>query len=159
VNPPETTATRLRFVAVGGAVILVVALASIFGRRHNPSAIQPSPSSVPATAQREVAHAQHVSYGDVIKGRIATAGAHDVYSFSANPGDVIHVSGEGCDLGNFVVDLVETSGREVAGPSCRPGTDARLPDGGTYELVINAADGGAGSYRFVLQDGSSSSTK
>jgi hypothetical protein len=114
---------------------------------------------VPATAQHEVAHAQHVSYGDVIKGRIVTAGAHDVYSFSANPGDVIHVSGEGCDLGNFVLDLVETDGREVAGPSCRPGTDTRLTDGGTYELVINAADGGAGSYRFVLQDGSSSSTK
>jgi hypothetical protein len=156
VNQPETTETRWRFVAVGGAVILVVALASIFGSRHNPPASQPSISSVPPTAQREVAHAQHVSYGDVIKGRIETAGAHVVYSFSANPGDVIHVSGEGCDLGNFVLDLVETDGREVSGPSCRPGTDTRLPDGGTYELVINAADGGAGSYRFVLQDGASS---
>jgi hypothetical protein len=159
VNQPETTATRWRFVAVGGAVILVVALASIFGGRPNPPASKPSSSSVSATAQREVTHAQHVSYGDVIKGRIETAGAHDVYSFSASPGDVIHVSGEGCDLGNFVVDLVETDGREVTGPSCRPGTDTRLPDGGTYELVIKEADGGAGSYQFVLQDGSSSSTK
>jgi hypothetical protein len=114
---------------------------------------------VPTTAQRDLAHAHHVSYGDVIKGRIETAGAHDVYSFSANPGDVIHVSGEGCDLGNFVVDVVETDGREVTGPSCRPGTGTRLPNGGTYELVINAADGGAGSYQFVLQDGSSASTK
>lgn len=144
---------------MGGAVILVVALASIFGSRHNPPASQPSPGSVSTTAQQEIARVHHVSYGDVIKGRIETAGTHDVYSFSANPGDVIHVSGEGCDLGNFVVDLVETDGREVAGPSCRPGTDTRLPDGGTYELVINAADGGAGPYRFVLQDGSSSSTK
>jgi hypothetical protein len=142
--------------AVGGAVILIVALASIFGGRQNPPAIQPSPSSAPATAQRELAHAQRVSYGDVIKGRIETAGARDVYSFSANAGDVIRVSGEGCDLGNLVLGLVETDGREVAGPSCRPGTDTRLTDGGTYELVINAADGGAGSYHFVLQDGPSS---
>lgn len=156
MNQPETPVTRWRFVAVGGAVILVVALASIFGRRHNPPASQPSSTSASTTAQSALAHAPRVSYGDIVKGRIETAGAHDVYSFSANPGDVIHVSGEGCDLGNFVLDLVEADGREVAGPSCRPGSDMRLTDGGTYELVINAADGGAGSYHFVLQDASSS---
>lgn len=143
--------TRWRFVAVGGAVILVVALASLFAPRHDPPAIQPS-----SAAAQSVGYAPHVSYGDLIKGRIETAGAHDVYSFSANPGDVIHVSGESCDLGNLVLDLVETNGREVAGPSCRPGSDTRLSDGGTYELVINAADGGAGSYHFVLQHASSS---
>jgi len=118
--------------------------------------MQPSSTSAPAAPQSAAAHAEHVSYGDVIKGRIETAGAHDVYSFSANPGDVIRVSGEGCDLGNLVLDLVEADGREVAGPSCRPGSNTRLTVGGTYELVINAADGGASSYHFVLQDASSS---
>ena len=157
MNQPETTVTRWRFVAVGGAVILIVALASILGRSHNPPALQQSSStSASATLRPSVGHAQHVTYGDVINGRIETAGAHDVYSFSASPGDVIHVSGEGCDLGNLVLDLIETNGREVTGPSCRPGSDTRLTDGGTYELVINAADGGARSYHFVLQDGSSS---
>lgn len=136
---------------MGGAVILVVAVASIFGGSHNPPPIQQSSIADQAT----LAHAQHVSYGDVIKGRIET-GAHDVYSFSANPGDVIHVSGEGCDLGNLVLDLVETNGRIVAEPSCRPGSDTRLSDGGTYDLVINAAGGGTGSYQFVLQDGTGS---
>ena len=155
VYQPETSVKHWRLVAVGGAVILVVALASIFGHSHNPTANEPSSTSAPAAAQSVVGRAQRVSYGDVINGRIEKPGTHDVYSFFANPGDVIHVSGDGCDLDNLVLDLVETNGRELAGPSCSPGSDAQLTDGGTYELVINAANGEAGSYHFVLQDASS----
>ena len=151
----ETSITHWRLVAVGGAVILVVALASIFGHSHSPTANEPPSTSAPAAAQSAVGHTQQVSYGDVIKGRIEKPGTHDVYSFFANPGDVIHVSGAGCDLDNLVLDLVETNGREVAGPSCSPGSNARLTDGGTYEIVITAANGEGGSYHFVLQDASS----
>jgi len=61
------------------------------------------------------------------------------------------VSGEGCDLGSLFLGVVLPSGSDILGPSCRTGTDMRLPQSGTYRLVVNAADGGPDPYHFVLQ--------
>jgi hypothetical protein len=156
VNVAEEGVSQWKFVAVGGTVVLVVALASVFGPRSNSRVITQTPSS--STAPSSSVRAPHVSYGDVIAGRIETAGAHDVYSFSASPGDVIRVAGDGCDLGTFVIGLIDASGHGSPGPSCRTGSEAHLAAGGTYELVINAVDGGSGGYHFVFK-GASSGTK
>ena len=94
---------------------------------------------------------RNVAYGDVIFGRIETRGAHDVYTFTAQAGDFIRVSGEGCDLGPLFLGVVNSKGSSLLGPSCRSGTDFKIPESGTYQLVVNAADSGYGAYHFVLQ--------
>jgi len=95
---------------------------------------------------------QHnAAYNDVIFGRIETKGAHDVYTFTAQAGDLIRVAGDGCDLGPLVLSIVNAKGADMLGPSCRSGSDFRITESGTYQLVVNSADGGVGSYHFVLQ--------
>ena len=41
-----------------------------------------------------------IAYGDVVFGNIETRGAHDVYTFTANAGDLLRIAGPGCDISN-----------------------------------------------------------
>jgi hypothetical protein len=99
------------------------------------------------------------SYGSVIAGRIETRGAHDVYIVDGHAGDVLRVSGEGCDLGPLVVSVVDAAGHDALGPNCRAGNDYRLPQDGRFKLVINGADSASGPYHFVLQGAPGSAGK
>jgi hypothetical protein len=72
---------------------------------------------------------------------------------------VLRVAGEGCTQGNLTIGLVDPSGHDSLGPSCRVGTDARLTATGAFQLVVNAADGGSGTYHFVLLGASSAGIK
>src|SRR5260370_11193416 len=91
-----------------------------------------------------------IKYGQPVVGRIETPGVHDVLTFDGKAGDVIRVSGEGCDLGPLVLSVVDPEGHDALGPGCRAGTDLVLRNAGAFRLVINASDGAAGLYRFVL---------
>jgi len=92
-----------------------------------------------------------VKNNDVVTGRIESRGIHDLYTFDGHIGDVVRVSGEGCDTGSLVLGFLLPNGSDRLGPSCRAGSDSRLPTDGPYKLVINAADGGPGEYHFVFQ--------
>src|SRR6202023_3479278 len=83
-----------------------------------------------------------VSYGDVIAGRIETRGVHDVYPFSGHAGDILRISGEGCDIADLVIGLIDPAGAAALGPSCRSGDYARIVHTGAYQLVVNSMDGG-----------------
>jgi hypothetical protein len=100
-----------------------------------------------------------ISYGDILSGVIEAPGVHDVYTFQGRAGDVLRVAGEGCTQGNLTIGLVDPSGHDSLGPSCRVGTDARLTATGAFQLVVNAADGGSGAYHFVLLGASSTGIK
>jgi hypothetical protein len=100
-----------------------------------------------------------VSYGGVVSGVIETAGVHDVFNFQGHAGDVLRIAGEGCALDNLVVGLIDPARHDFLGPSCRSGSDTRLMATGSYQLVINAADGGSGPYHFVFQGVSSNGLK
>jgi hypothetical protein len=100
-----------------------------------------------------------ISYGDVVSGVIEAAGAHDVYSFQGHDGDILRVSGLGCDTNGMVLALIAPAGYDFLGPNCRSGSDARLGATGPFQLVINAGDGGSGRYHFVFQGTSSNTVK
>ncbi len=100
-----------------------------------------------------------ISYGGIASGVIETPGVHDVYAFQGHAGDVLRVAGEGCSVDNLVIGLIDPSGKDTLGPSCRSGTDARLTATGPYQLVINAGDGGSGPYHFVFLGTSSNGVK
>ncbi len=72
-------------------------------------------------------------------------------TFEGHAGDVVRVSGEGCNTGSLVLGFTLPNGVDILGPSCRPGDDAVLKQNGTYKLVVNATDGGPDAYHFVFQ--------
>jgi hypothetical protein len=92
-----------------------------------------------------------VKYGDVISGRIETRGAHDLYSFEGQEGDVLRFSGEGCLLDRLVVAIIAPRGWDALGPGCRAGSDFVLRETGTHQILINSTDGAEGPYHFLLQ--------
>jgi hypothetical protein len=47
--------------------------------------------------------------------------------------------------------VVSPDGWDAGGPICRDGTTYKIPKAGTYQLLINYADGGPGKYQFVFQ--------
>jgi hypothetical protein len=63
----------------------------------------------------------------------------------------LRFSGEGCDLANLIVSVIDPNGHDSLGPFCRVGSDVRLMTTGKFQLVINGADGGQGAYHFVFQ--------
>src|SRR5690349_9213207 len=83
---------------------------------------------------------------DVVSGRIESRGIHDLYTFDGHQGDVVRVSGAGCDISSLVLGFLLPNGSDTLAPSCRAGSDARLTQDGPYKLVVNAADGGRGEY-------------
>jgi von Willebrand factor type D domain len=95
-------------------------------------------------------HVRTIKYGQAAAGRIETPGVHDVFTFDAKAGDVVRISGEGCDV-PLVVGIVDPNGHDFLGPGCRSGTDTVLRMDGKYQLVINATDSATGVYHFVFR--------
>lgn len=96
---------------------------------------------------------QSAAYGDMILGNIDQRAAHDVYTFTGNAGDVIKFSEAGCDLGSMIVAVIDPEGHDFHGLDCRADQSAKLPETGTYQLIINSWDGGPAPYHFVFQGG------
>jgi hypothetical protein len=100
-----------------------------------------------------------VKNNDVVTGRIESRGIHDLYTFDGHIGDVVRVSGTGCDISSLVLGFLLPNGSDTLGPSCRAGSDTRLTQDGPFKLVVNAADGGPGEYHFVFQIASTNAGK
>ena len=115
-------------------------------RENNPAGAYSIPLRI-VRADRVAA----TSYGSVVAGRIETPGAHDIYTFDGHAGDVLRVSGEGCDLSGLVISVVDAAGHDSLGPNCRVGNDYLLKQDSKFQLLINGADGGSGPYHFVFQ--------
>ncbi|HEY6938728.1 MAG TPA: VWD domain-containing protein [Terriglobales bacterium] len=99
---------------------------------------------------------QQISYGQSVSGNIEQWAAHDVYTWSAKAGDLIVLSGEGCELKVLTI-ILDPAGHDFLGPSCRTGTYWKVPKDGTYQLVVNGGEWAhaeiTGPYHFVFQGG------
>jgi len=94
------------------------------------------------------------SYGQTISGSIPDQATHDVYQFTAQAGDVIHIFGSGCTIGpdNSIIGLADATGKPVgAALDCTQNSESSIPASGTYELVVNFSNVGPFTYQFVLQ--------
>lgn len=96
---------------------------------------------------------QAISYGQMVSGNIEHRAAHDVYTWTGDAGDLVLVSGAGCDMPNQITDIIDPEGHDALGPLCRAGTVYKLPERGTYQLIVNSFDNGPGPYHFVFQGG------
>ncbi len=94
------------------------------------------------------------SYGQTISGSIPDQATHDVYQFTGQAGDAVHVFGSGCTLGpaNSIIGFADAAGKPV-GPAldCTANSGYILQQSGTYELIVNFSDVGPFTYQFVLQ--------
>ncbi len=111
--------------------------------------------SVPIRFQRRDVVA-HAAYGQPLSGDIPQTAAHDVYTFDAQAGDVVHIFGPGCDIGQDNREMTLGFRKADGTPSggildCTQGTQNLIHDTGTYEIVVNFANRGPGRYSFVLQ--------
>jgi hypothetical protein len=110
---------------------------------------------VPVRLVRPDRH-QQISYGQSISGNIEQWAVHDVYTWSGKAGDLIVLSGEGCELKVFTI-ILDPAGHDFLGPSCRTGTYWKVPKDGTYQLVVNGGEWAhapvTGPYHFVFQGG------
>jgi hypothetical protein len=97
---------------------------------------------------------QAVKYGDILSGNIEQKGAHDLYTFTANAGDIIQISGPGCALNSMFTGIIGPGGWDMLGPDCRQGNGKKIEKSGTYTLMVNYGDGGPGTYQFVFQGAS-----
>jgi hypothetical protein len=112
---------------------------------------------------RFVRQNRHLSltYGQTVSGNIEQRAAHDVYTWTGQPGDVIKLSGAGCDLGSMATGIIDPAGHDVLGPGCLAGDAYKVSERGTYRLIINSLDFGPtptttvgpGAYHFVFQGG------
>jgi len=101
-----------------------------------------------------------ITYGATVDGTIENAGVHDVYTFPGHSGDIIRISGDGCDLGRLVTGILVLGSVAEQGPSCS-GNDFTLPalsadarfNDTTYKLVVNWANNAAAptKYHFVFR--------
>lgn len=105
---------------------------------------------------------QPVVYGQTVSGRIDQRAAHDLYTWTGKAGDLIVLSGPGCDLGHVLTAIIGPDGSSVLGPGCRVGTFWKLQKDGPHTLVINSDECGEcsdeemdapGPYHFVFQGG------
>ena len=94
------------------------------------------------------------SYGQTLSGSIPDQATHDVYEFTGQAGDSIHIFGSGCTIGpdNSIIGFADATGKPV-GPAldCTPNSGYVLQQSGTYELIVNFSDVGPFMYQFVLQ--------
>jgi hypothetical protein len=94
------------------------------------------------------------SYGQTLSGSIPDQATHDVYDFSAQAGDVIHIFGSGCTIGpaNSIVGVADATGKPVgAALDCTANSESVIQQSGTYELVVNFSNVGPFTYQFVIQ--------
>jgi len=95
-----------------------------------------------------------INFGTTVDGVIENPAARDIYTFTAHKGDVIRISGEGCDLGRMITGLDVPQGYEEQGPLCR-GDDFHLPTDGSYKLIVNwMTNAGPAKYHFVFRGAS-----
>jgi hypothetical protein len=110
---------------------------------------------IPVRFVRPDRHLQ-ISYGQAVSGNIEQWAAHDVYTWTGKAGDLIVLSGEGCELKVHTI-IIDADGHDVLGPSCRAGTYYKLPKDGTYQLIVNGGEWAhgeiTGPYHFVFQGG------
>lgn len=94
------------------------------------------------------------SYGQTLSGSIPDQATHDVYQFTAQAGDSLHIFGSGCNIGpeNSIIGLADGTGKPV-GPAldCTSNSGFIVQTAGTYELVVNFSNVGPFNYQFVLQ--------
>jgi hypothetical protein len=94
------------------------------------------------------------SYGQTLSGSIPDTATHDVYQFTAQAGDAIHIYGSGCNIGpdNSIIGFADATGKPV-GPAldCTPNSGYVIQTTGSYELIVNFSNVGPFSYQFVLQ--------
>lgn len=100
------------------------------------------------------------SYGQTISGYIPDVATHDVYVFTAQAGDVVHISGSGCNVASYGsaqqsspidVSLDDSAGKGIIGLDCTPNSNYSIQSTATYEIVVNEPEHGPGSYEFVIQ--------
>jgi|HubBroStandDraft_6_1064221.scaffolds.fasta_scaffold00293_5 hypothetical protein len=138
--------------------------------------------SVPITFERGDVFRQ-AAYGQTLSGDIPDFGSHDVYTFTADGGDLVQIKGPGCSftpgsagadgstgVGNVLI--FDTAGHRQGSMDCGiegntgwwqvppigstpfPGlAGTPAPAVATYELVVNGLDNGPFSYTFTLQKG------
>ncbi len=94
-----------------------------------------------------------MAYGQSITGTIDMKAARDVYTFTAQAGDVLKISGAGCDVDGLILSIVDPQGHEIGGLTCRNDDSFKMPQSGNYQLVVNSLDGGPAPYQFVFQGG------
>ncbi len=96
---------------------------------------------------------QTIAYGQAVSGNIEEVAAQDVYTFNGQAGDVVLLSGQGCELGGLGTEFLDAQGHDFLAPNCRNGTVYTLPQSGPWQLLINSENWATGSYHFVLQGG------
>lgn len=97
---------------------------------------------------------QQVAYGQMVTGTIEQRAAWDVYKWIGHEGDVVLISGQGCDVKWMITSILDEAGHDTLGPSCRAGTYYKVPKDGTYRLVVNSDNSPEpGPYQFVFQGG------
>ena len=69
---------------------------------------------VPIRFVRPDRHAP-MAYGQSITGTIDMKAAHDVYAFTAQAGDVLKISGAGCDVDGLILTIVDAQAHEIGG--------------------------------------------
>ena len=108
---------------------------------------------IPIRFERHDAVSQ-TSYGQTLSGSIPDYATHDVYQFSAQAGDSLHIYGSGCYIGpdNSIIGLADATGKPV-GPAldCTPNSGFVIQTTGTYELIVNFSTVGPFTYQFVVQ--------
>jgi hypothetical protein len=96
---------------------------------------------------------QAIAYGQAVSGNIEEVAAQDVYTFNGQAGDVVLLSGQGCELGWLGTEFLDAQGHDFLAPNCRNGTVYTLPQSGPWQLLINSENWATGSYHFVFQGG------
>ncbi len=75
---------------------------------------------IPVRFVRPDRHLQ-ISHGQTVSGNIEQWACHDVYTWTGKAGDLIVLSGEGCELKVHTV-IIDADDHDALGPSCRAGT-------------------------------------
>jgi len=99
-----------------------------------------------------------IRYGATVDGDIENPAASDIYTFIGHPGDIVRISGDGCDIGRMVTGIVVPSGYAEQGPSCGgidytlPANAAHAANDTTFQLIVNwVKREGPAKYHFVLR--------
>jgi hypothetical protein len=99
-------------------------------------------------------------YGQTNSGDIPDPATHDIYVFTAQIGDVVHVSGTGCNVGSFgsvaqssaiYLTLADSAGKTISGLDCTQSSSYTIQGTATYEIIANEPEHGPGSYQFTIQ--------
>ncbi len=146
----------------------LISVAGTYELVANPNHQEAGTYSVPIAIERGDV-VRPAAYGQTLSGSIPDIASHDVYTFTAQAGDIISIQGAGCTSalgpagtpsGQGWVGIALANGTELATIDCSAayaippagnyGT-LTIPPSGTYELVVNDFNGGPFSYQFTFQ--------